>query len=51
MNRLSWDTRAPRRLERPDGDRRRGEDAVLAASADLIRCALDPRNRHRLGSF
>ena len=51
MNRLSWDTTAPRRLERPDGDRRRGEDAVLGASADLIRGAFAARARHRVGPF
>ena len=51
MNRLSWDTTAPRRLQRPDSDRRRGEDAVLAASADLLRSAFDARNRHRVGPF
>ncbi len=41
MNRLSWDTTAPRRLttKRGFGPRPRPEDAVVEAAADLIRDA------------
>ena len=41
MNRLSWDTTAPRRLssKRSPAPLRRPEDAVVEAAADLIRDA------------
>ncbi len=46
MNRLSWDTTAPRR---PDGTRTspqpRAEDGLLAEEADLIRVAWDRPQR------
>jgi hypothetical protein len=46
MNRLSWDTTAPRR---PSGKRTsqkpRAEDALLAEEADLIRVAWDRPQR------
>jgi hypothetical protein len=46
MNRLSWDTTAPRR---PTGKRTsqkpRAEDALVAAEADLIRVAWDKPQR------
>ena len=37
MNRLSWDSTAPRRPRRSRGERRRSDDSFLAAEADLIR--------------
>jgi len=50
MNRLSWDTTAPRR---PTGKRSapqpRPEDAALAAAAELIRAGLD--RTQRIGPF
>lgn len=40
MNRLSWDTTAPRRLDaKPAPRRTRSEDGLVAAEADLIRVA------------
>ena len=45
MNRLSWDTTAPRR---PNGKRHwqpRPEDGVVEAEAELIRVAWDKPNR------
>jgi hypothetical protein len=46
MNRLSWDTTAPRR---PNGQRTnpqpRAEDGLVAEEADLIRVAWDKRQR------
>ncbi|HEV2593127.1 MAG TPA: hypothetical protein VGU02_14680 [Gaiellaceae bacterium] len=41
MNRLSWDTTAPRRLSAKRGaaPQRRPEDGVVEAAADLIRDA------------
>jgi hypothetical protein len=46
MNRLSWDTTAPRR---PNGKRSaaqpRPEDAVVEAAAELIRVAWDKPTR------
>jgi hypothetical protein len=41
MNRLSWDTTAPRRpsAKRGPSPQPRPEDAVVAAEADLIRVA------------
>ena len=46
MNRLSWDTTAPRR---PTGERTspqpRAEDGLVAAEADLIRIAWDKPQR------
>jgi hypothetical protein len=46
MNRISWDTTAPRR---PTGRRTspqpRAEDALLAEEADLIRVAWDKHQR------
>ena len=50
MNRLSWDSTAPRR---PTGTRvspqPRNEDGLVAAEADLIRVAWD--KPQRLGPF
>ncbi len=48
MNRLSWDTTAPRR---PNGQRTRPqprseEDALVAAEADLIRVAWEKPYRN-----
>ena len=48
MNRLSWDTTAPRR---PTGERRpkhpRPEDRAVEAEAELLRAAWDERLRPR----
>jgi hypothetical protein len=50
MNRLSWDTTAPRR---PNGKRtsaqRRPEDGLVEAEAELIRVAWD--KPHRITGF
>ena len=43
MNRLSWDSTAPRRLKRKRGERRRSDDSLVTAEAELIRRA------HQLG--
>jgi hypothetical protein len=46
MNRLSWDTTAPRRLTgRRANPQPRPEDGLVAEEADLIRMAWDQRNR------
>jgi hypothetical protein len=46
MNRLSWDTTAPRRpTGRQTNPQPRAEDALLAEEADLIRVAWDRRQR------
>lgn len=45
MNRLSWDSTAPRRLGRKGGDRRRTDDSLVAAEAELIRPALAAMHR------
>jgi hypothetical protein len=39
MNRLSWDTTAPRRLNGKRSAQPRPEDAVVEAEAELIRVA------------
>jgi hypothetical protein len=45
MNRVSWDSTAPRRPERKQGGRRRSDDTLIAAEAELIRPALDKLHR------
>ena len=46
MNRLSWDTTAPRRpAGRQTSPQPRAEDALIAEEADLIRVAWDKRQR------
>jgi hypothetical protein len=37
MNRLSWDSTAPRRLRRTRREQRRTDDSLLTAEAELIR--------------
>lgn len=37
MNRLSWDSTAPRRLKRKRGEQRRSDDSLVTAEAELIR--------------
>jgi hypothetical protein len=51
MNRLSWDTTAPRRLtaKRTPSPQPRNEDSVVEAAADLIRDAW--RTPTRISSF
>ncbi len=50
MNRLSWDSTAPRRLTgKRAAPQPRPEDALVAAEADLIRVAWD--SPHRVGPF
>ena len=52
MNRLSWDTTAPRRLDHGRLNAKRpatGPDSQLEAEADLIRVAWD--KPHRIGPF
>ncbi len=49
MNRLSWDSTAPRRMTRKRAEQRRTDDDVVAAEAELIRVAwAEPR---RVGPF
>jgi hypothetical protein len=46
MNRLSWDTTAPRRLTgKRSAPQPRPEDAAVAAEAELIRATWDQLNR------
>jgi hypothetical protein len=45
MNRLSWDTTAPRRPRRKQATQPRPEHGVVEAEADLVRIAWDKRNR------
>jgi hypothetical protein len=46
MNRLSWDTTAPRRLTgKRATPQLRPEDGLVAAEAELVRVAWDQRNR------
>ena len=40
MNRLSWDSTAPRRPMRKRGEDRGSDESLVAAQADLIRPAL-----------
>ena len=51
MNRLSWDTTAPRRLnrKRSAGRPRPEELGLLESEADLVRVAWD--KLHRIGPF
>ena len=37
MNRLAWDSTAPRRLRRTRGERRRSDNSLITAEAELIR--------------
>jgi hypothetical protein len=46
MNRLSWDTTAPRRLTgKRATPQPRPEDGLVAAEAELVRVGWDQRNR------
>jgi hypothetical protein len=45
MNRLSWDTTAPRRLTGKRSEKPRPEFGVVEEEADLVRIAWDKRNR------
>lgn len=45
MNRLSWDTTAPRRPRGKQAAQPRPELGIVEAEADLVRIAWDKRNR------
>jgi hypothetical protein len=45
MNRLSWDSTAPRRLGRRPREQRRGGGSLVEAEAELIRPALAALHR------
>lgn len=49
MNRISWDSTAPRRPGRKHGEPRRIDDSLVAAQAELIRPSL--AKVYRVGPF
>jgi hypothetical protein len=49
VNRITWDSTAPRRLGRKQGERRRTDDSLVEAEAELIRPAL--AKLHRVWPF